>query len=319
MKKQILLLETIAESAHQLLAENFGVHLSDDPYSGATIAAEYPIHAIVTRGKGAVNDQLIAACEPLEVIARCGVGLDNIDVGFASNQQIPVINAPNINASTVAEHTLALILMLQRQLFTVVTAVKIQRWYVRNRYNGDEIRGKMLGVVGLGNIGLKVAHLAKAFGMNVQYWDISDQSQSFPRKELKDLLRTSDIITLHLPLVKATHHLIGSHELALMRPHALLINTARGGIIDQQALQYALLKGRIGGFAADVLEKEPPAYNEDWLALPNVLVTPHNASLTATTYNDMCVTTVNNVIDILQGRSVDPHFVFNRRELETYG
>ena len=315
MKKQILLLETISEPSYQLLKESFTVHLARSPFSGGEIAAKHPIHGIITRGKGAVNDQLIFECEPLEVIARCGVGLDNINVSFASKQEIPVINAPNSNADTVAEHTLALMLMLQRQLFSSVVAVKTQQWKSRNNYKGDEIRGKTLGILGLGNIGQKVGKLAQLFGMKVQYWDIQEKEVPYEKVDFESLFRTSDIITSHIPLVEETYHLIGKRELSLMQPHALLINTARGKIIDQKALQQAILAERIGGFAADVLEQEPPSSEENWLILPNVIITPHSASLTTTTFNEMCMTTVNNVIHLLNGNPVDPKFIFNRNEL----
>ena len=315
MKKQILLLETISEPSYQLLKDKFTVHLAQSPYSGGDIADKHSIHGIITRGKGAVNDQLIFECGPLEVIARCGVGLDNIDVAFASNQEIPVINAPNSNANTVAEHTLALILMLQRQLFASVVSVKTQQWKFRNKYQGDEIRGKTLGILGLGNIGQKVAQLAQLFGMKVQYWDQVEKEVPYKKVDFNTIFRTSDIITIHVPLVNETHHLVGRRELTMMQPHALLINTARGKIIDQQALKGVLLEERIGGFASDVLEEEPPSSEENWLLLPNVIVTPHSASLTKSTFHEMCMTTVKNVIQLLNGETIDPKYIFNRNEL----
>ncbi|NJK82764.1 MAG: hypothetical protein HC912_02080 [Saprospiraceae bacterium] len=141
------------------------------------IAEKQPIHAIVTRGKGEVNETLIAACPDLQVIARCGVGLDNVNVDFATQKGIKVVNAPGSNADTVAEHALCLMLMLQRHLYASVQAVKQNDWQFRNRYQGDEIRGKTLGILGLGNIGSKVAHLAAAFGMHIIYWDVQPKNQ----------------------------------------------------------------------------------------------------------------------------------------------
>lgn len=164
-KQNVLLLETIAESAHSLLEQHGQVFLADSPYSGGEIAAQHPIHAIVTRGKGDVSQQLIDQCPDLKVIARCGVGLDNVDVPHATKKGVKVLNTPGANAATVAEHTIALMLMLQRHLYQSVQAVKANDWGYRTQYQGDELNGKRLGILGLGNIGSRVAQIAQALGM----------------------------------------------------------------------------------------------------------------------------------------------------------
>lgn len=313
--KNVLLLESVSDEAYQLLKSNSRLWEASSPTAGGEIAAKKKVHAIVTRGKGDVSEELIRQCPDLEVIARCGVGLDNIDVGFATERGIRVINAPGSNADTVAEHALALMLMLQRDLFNSIAAVKNKRWGFRNSYGGDEIRGRTLGILGLGNIGRKVAALAQAFGMNIVYWDLALQQVPYELLSLEDLLGRSDIISLHLPLTPQTKHLIDAAALEKMPPHALIVNTSRGGVIDQTALAKALQQGRIGGFAADVLDVEPPKANDPLPHLPNVLITPHSASLTARTYNEMCVTTVRNTLALLRGEDIEEHYIFNGKEL----
>lgn len=317
--KHVLLLETVSDDADALLRRQVRVSDAGSPFAGGEIARKGPVHAIVTRGKGDVSRELIEQCPDLEVIARCGVGLDNIDVDFATERDIRVVNAPGSNADTVAEHALALMLMLQRQLFQSIAAVKNDNWDFRKTYGGDEIRGKTLGILGMGNIGKKVARLAEAFGIEIVYWDARQQSLPFPSMLLDEVLQRSDILTIHLPLTEKTKHLINRDTLGKMPNHALLINTARGPIIDQEALTEALQQGQIGGFAADVLQTEPPAKEDPLLKMPNVLITPHSASLTARTYNEMCVVTVENTLKLLAGKPVEERYVFNRKELQDGG
>lgn len=311
-KPNILLLESITPQAMDLLDSKVNILSSDSPFSGGAIAQENAITAIITRGKGDVSKELIALCPDLKIIARCGVGLDNINVAFATQKKIKVVNAPGSNADTVAEHTLALMLMLQRNLFNSIEAVKSNDWDFRKNYVGDEIRGKSLGILGLGNIGKKVAKLATAFGMKINYWRGHSDSSDYQKLSFQDLLQQSDIISLHLPLVQETKHLIGEKELASMPNHALIINTSRGAIIEEKALINALQQKEIGGFAADVLEIEPPEKENLLLQFSNALITPHSASLTSTTYNNMCVMTVQNVLDLLEGKKIEDRFIFNK-------
>lgn len=316
MKKNILLLETVSEEADQLLRSGANVFMADTPTSGPAIAEQHPIHAIVTRGKGDVSETLISKCPDLEVISRCGVGLDNVNVEAATAAGVKVVNAPGINADTVAEHALALMLSLQRQMYRSIAAVKDNDWAFRTAYTGDEIRGKTLGVLGLGNIGAKVARLASAFGMQVIYWNLEEVTEvDYKFSTLDEVLTKSDIITLHLPLTDHTHHLINEEALAKMKAHALIINTSRGAVIDETALLEALMQRKVGGFAADVLSVEPPADDYALLQLDNVLVTPHSASLTARTYNEMCVLTVRNTLALLAGNEIDGRCVFNAKML----
>ena len=310
-KKNVLLLETVSEKALQMLEDQTHLHLADDPFSGGKIAAQYPIHAIVTRGLGAVNSTLISSCKELEIIARCGVGLDNIAVPFATKKGIKVINAPGSNADTVAEHTLALLLALSRNLYQNMEAVKQNNWGYRKQYQGDEIRGKKLGLIGMGNIGQKVALLAKAFGMEVGYWNRSPKIVDCCYEDLNSLLAHSDVLSLHLPYTPETAGFLNQERLKKIKKGALLINTSRGELIDQTVLTEYLKEGQIGGFAADVLAQEPPTEEEPLIQLNNVLITPHTASLTTLTFDEMCVLTVQNTLDLLYGKSINEKYIYN--------
>lgn len=318
MKKNILLLETVADEAFQLLVESTNIEIftayGDKPLS--EIVTNTPIHAVITRGKGQVNKDLMEACPQLEVAARCGVGLDNVDVKEASNRRIKVVNAPGSNASTVAEHTISLMLMLQRNLYKAISEAKAGNWNWRNQFVGDEISGKTLGILGLGNIGQKVAKIAEAFGMRVIYANRSILTVPYERLSFEEVLRESDIISLHLPLVPETNQLIDAKAFEHMKPTALLINTARGAIVDQSALLQALDNKQIAGYGADIPMATPPSPNDPLITHPNTLITPHVGSLTATTYTNMCVSTVKNVLEILNNGKPQIESIFNRKELD---
>jgi D-3-phosphoglycerate dehydrogenase / 2-oxoglutarate reductase len=315
--KNVLLLETIADDALAILksAENIQIFAaySDEPL--AKILSENTIHAVITRGKGQVNEALMAACPDLQVAARCGVGLDNVDVKEATARKIKVVNAPGANASTIAEHTLSLMLMLQRNLYQSITEVKTGNWEARNHFQGDELNGKTLGILGMGNIGKKVAKLGDAFGMKVIYWSRTKMENGFEFASFEDILRKSDIISIHLPYYPELHHLINEQAFSMMKPSVLLINTARGTIVDQDILYKNLENKTIAGFGADVLSTEPPSPYDPLLSHPKALITAHVGSLTATTYTQMCVSTVNNVLAILSGKEPQLESVFNRKEL----
>ncbi|WP_437370256.1 2-hydroxyacid dehydrogenase [Maribacter litoralis] len=317
-KKNILLLETVAEDAMSILEEasDMNILTGFDETSVTSQIQNYSIDAIITRGKGQVRDSFMAQLPNLKVISRCGVGLDNIDVSSATKRGIKVVNAPNSNADTIAEHTIALLLMLQRNLYNAVTMVKENRWQDRGSYVGDETHGKTLGIIGMGNIGKKVAKIASALGMKVIYWSSKKEDVPYTFVDLDTLLKTSDSISLHLPLTSKTENLIDKAAFSKMKTNALLINTARGGIIDQKELFQGLENKKIAGFAADVLVEEPPAKNDPLLQLKNVLITAHLGSLTKTTYTKMCTMTVKNTLAILRNEAPMENCVFNKKELD---
>lgn len=312
--KNILLLETVADEALQILQKATDVTVLPAYETGFNQGLSN-VDAVITRGKGQVNPALIDACPQLKVVGRCGVGLDNIDVTYATSKRIKVVNAPGANAQTIAEHTMALMMALQRNLYRSIAEVKAGNWAWRNQFEGDEIYGKTLGIIGLGNIGKKVAAMATAFGMNVIYHDRAPDNPAYTYRSFDQLIAEADIITLHLPLLADTKGLFKRTTFEKMKRSALLINTARGSIVDQNALYEALKAGTIAGFAADVLTAEPPANGDPLLSLPNVLITAHVGSLTTRTYTKMCVDTVNNILAVLRGDQPDENCIFNRREL----
>ncbi|NOT31094.1 MAG: phosphoglycerate dehydrogenase, partial [Planctomycetes bacterium] len=221
--------------------------------------------------------------------------------------------APGANTNTVAEHTLALMLDLARGITRGARAVAAGRWEERAHYRGDELAGLSLVIVGFGSIGQRVATLAAAFGMHVRvaaHPARPDAPGPYPRLPLHELLASADVVTLHVPLTPATRSLLGAAELACMKPGALLVNTARGALIDMPALRSALACGALGGFAADVLDVEPPRPDDPLLTADNVLLTPHVASLTAATYRTLCLVTAENVVRVLRGEAPEPRSVF---------
>lgn len=291
MKKNVLLLESITKEAQDILAEH--VHV-------LTERGEQPVHAIITRGKEQIDKTLIEAYPELQAVARCGVGLDNVDVETAKAKNIQVINTPGANAATMAEHTLSLMLMLTRNMYQSVAEVKNGNWNWRSQYSGDELAGKTLGILGMGDIGERVARLGEAFGMKVLYWNRSEKDLPYSYKPLQEVLQEADVLSLHLPLSDGTEGILGAEELALIKPSALLINTARGALIDHDALFEALTNKKIAGFAADVLPQEPPVGDWPIIQLRNVLITPHSGSLTESTFRQMCKIVVQKVIDALK-------------------
>jgi D-3-phosphoglycerate dehydrogenase / 2-oxoglutarate reductase len=315
MTKNILLLETIADEAFQLLsdAEDVAIHTAFDGLPAAEVLAG--IDAVITRGLGQVNALLMDSCPRLAVAARCGVGLDNVQVAEATRRNIKVVNAPGSNANTVAEHSIALMLMLQRNLFQALTDVKSGNWAARSTFKSDEVGEKTLGILGLGNIGGKVAHIAAALGMEVIYWSKSPKAVPYRHVSKEALLALSDVISIHLPFNAETENLIDAEALRQVKPSCIIINTARSQIVDKTALVAALETGKLAGYGADVPMLPAPAAEDALIAHPKALITAHVSSLTATTYKNMCLRTVNNVLAILRGQAPDEDCVFNRGDL----
>lgn len=318
MSQRILLLETLAEEAMELLntSEDVEIVFALDEISLNEALEKPDFQAIITRGKGQVRSQLMDQILGLQVIARAGVGLDNIDIDEASQRNIKVVNAPKSNANTIAEHTISLMLNLQRNLFNAFNMVKEGRWKERGNYVGDELHGKTLGVLGMGNIGKKVARIAEALGMEVCYWSAYREPVSYAMLTFDEVLKKSDVITIHLPLTSDTENLISQEAFDQMKEGAILINTARGKIIDQESLINALNSGKLGGFGADVLADEPPKADEPLVTHPNTLITAHVGSLTKTTYTKMCTMTVENTLAILQGKDPMENCIFNQQSLK---
>jgi D-3-phosphoglycerate dehydrogenase / 2-oxoglutarate reductase len=307
---KILLLEPVHEDAHRLLAEAGEVIVAerlDAEYLSSAIA---DADAAITRGKGRLPREVLTAGKKLKAVARCGVGTDNIDVAAATELGIPVIYAPGSTTMAVAEHAMMLMLMVARRAARLNAEVKSGNWAYRDQYGmGIELRGKTLGILGLGDIGRRIAELGRGFGMKVAYWSRHSRDERFAYLERDELLRQADVLSLSVALSSETRHLINRTTLALMKPTAIIINTARGDVIDDEALSEALSSGRLAGAGIDVLAASHEQH-PFWL-LDNVVATPHVAAVTDVTFRQMCVPTAQEVIDIVRGKAPDPKLVRN--------
>ena len=234
--------------------------------------------AIVIRSATRVTAEVLAASPSLRVVVRAGTGLDNVDVAAARARGVTVRNTPAANAVSVAELTLGLLLAFERHLAPAATDLRQGRWE-KTKYAGREIAGRTLGLLGFGRIGREVALRARAFALEVRAHDplIDCWPDGFDwvgRESFDGLLASADFLSLHLPLEPGTRHRIGAEALARMKPEAVLVNAARGGVVDEAALHAALVAGRLRGAILDVFEQEPPGENP-LLGMPQVLATPH--------------------------------------------
>ena len=224
----------------------------------------------------------------LRLVQLLSAGYDRVDIEAARKAKIPVANNGGANALAVSEHAIMLMLAVLKRLIRFHNDVVAGKWRVGNQDEGRvyELGGKTVGIVGLGNIGKKVARRVSAFDARVQYYDIArlteheEDALGLRFVLFDELLRTSDIVTLHVPLDDSTRHLIGGRELGLMKPTAILINTCRGPVVDEDALHAALSQGKIVGAGLDVMVEEPPKPNHPLFSLPNVTLTPHSAGPT---------------------------------------
>ncbi len=259
---------------------------------------------LVVRSRTKVTTDVIAAAEKLRVIGRAGVGVDNIDVDKATEKGIIVLNSPHGNTISAAEHAIALLTSLSRNIAQANNSLKRGEWK-RSDYTGVELNQKTLGVIGVGRIGSEVARRARSLGMHVIAYDpyiTKDHAEKLGLEivAFEDLLKQSEFITLHLPLNPTTHHLIGEKELAMLKPGTRIINCARGGLIDEDALCEALQKGSVAGAALDVFEQEPPESCR-LLDLENVIVTPHLGALTKEAQINVALQVSDQVIMALKG------------------
>ncbi|RLI91465.1 MAG: 3-phosphoglycerate dehydrogenase [Candidatus Altiarchaeales archaeon] len=242
--------------------------------------------AVIVRSSTRITREVIDRASRLKVIARAGAGLDNIDISYAVSRGIAVLNAPEALSIAVAEHVFALLLTIFRNICLANNSMKRGEW-IKHALLGRELFGKTIGIIGLGRIGVEVAKRAKAFGMNVIAYirrpkKIVEELNISATFSLEELLRNSDIITLHIPLTPQTRHMIGEREIALMKDGVVIINTSRGAVIDGKALLKGLKSGKVLAAGIDVWVNEPP--KETWelelVKHPRVIATPHIGSMT---------------------------------------
>ena len=260
--------------------------------------------ALISLLTDAVDRSVVDAAPNLKVIANVAVGFNNIDIPYALSRGVVVTHTPDVLTESVADFTWALILAITRRLAEGERVVRRGAWkgWALDFMLGTELRGKQLGLVGVGRIGRAVAARASAFGMRVAFTEVFEttvdgaEAMSFDR-----LLTTSDVVSLHVPLTPETRHLMDKRTLARMKRSAFLINTARGPVVDEEALAWALQQHLIAGAALDVFENEPTVH-PDLLTLENVLLVPHLASGTTETRTAMAELAADNVLAVLQGR-----------------
>ncbi len=235
--------------------------------------------AIVIRSATKATKELIDAAPNLKVIGRAGIGLDNVDLEHAKSKGITVVNTPAATTISVAELTFAFILASYREIVKGTNTIKEGRWE-KKALKGLEVYGKTLGVAGIGRIGTAVAERAEAFGMNIIAYDPYVKSDKYENVDFDGLIKRSDFITLHLPLTPETKHMISTDQFSMMKDGVVILNVARGGTIDEDALYEAMTSGKVKMAALDVFEVEPPAGN-NLLTLPNLICTPHIGAQTA--------------------------------------
>ncbi|MDQ2680712.1 MAG: phosphoglycerate dehydrogenase [Candidatus Eremiobacteraeota bacterium] len=276
---------------------------------GALLEAVRDADGLIVRSETRVDAELLQCASRLVVIGRAGVGVDAIDVTGATQAGIVVVNTPAANTLAATEQTFALLLALLRHTAGASTAIRAGRWE-RSPFIGSELYGKTLGIVGLGRIGSEVASRARAFGMTVIACDpyVADsraRAQDVSLVLLDELLRDADIVTLHLPLNAQTKNLMGREQFLLMKPQAVFVNCARGGLVDEPALLAALDAGRLRAAAIDVIAHEPPEAGDTGARLhahPNVLATPHLGGSTHEALERIAVELAQDVVNVLQGR-----------------
>jgi D-3-phosphoglycerate dehydrogenase len=281
----------------------------------ARYAAELQGAAGILLRPGYITPTLLDRLPDLKVVAVHGAGVDQVDVEACTLRGVQVTNAPGANADAVAELTLGLMLALARRLTESAGRVQSGRVWGEARHTGSELRGKTLGLIGIGQIGRRVAALAKAFGMKVVAYDPgvpSDQVRARGARPLglEKLLAAADYVSLHVPAMPATHRLIGARTLRLMKPGAFLVNAARGPLVDEAALVKALKAGKLAGAALDVLDGEPPDRRSAIFEAPNVILTPHMGGSTHECLETIAHTAATDIARVLSGRA--PKFRVNR-------
>lgn len=260
--------------------------------------------ALIVRSQTMVTAEIIAKAAQLKIIGRAGVGTDNIDLEAATQHGIIVVNAPHGNTNSAAEHTMAMTMSLSRNIPQAYHALKQKQWN-RKKFIGTELKGKTLGIVGLGRIGTEVAYRAKGQRMQVIAYDPfftpeKAEKMGIDYGSLKEVLQAADFITVHTPLMKNTRHLINADTMKLMKDGVQIINCARGGIIDEEALYDAIVSGKIAGAALDVFEEEPATENR-LLTLPQVIATPHLGASTIEAQENVAIDVSKDIVRYLRG------------------
>lgn len=303
---RILVCDGLEKAGVDKLLSVSGVTVDERPSIDTDELAEIigGYEALIVRSKTQVTDELIERATSLRVIGRAGTGVDNIDVSASTRRGIIVMNAAAGNTVTTAEHTMAMLLSLARQIPQAVNSTRTGHWE-KNRFLGVELMGKTLGIIGLGRIGAAVAQRARAFGMNILAYDPyftreAARELGIEMAALDELLARADIITLHTPLTNETRGMINAVAIEKMKPGVRLINCARGGLIDEAALADAIRLGKVSGAALDVFQREPISPDNPLLEFDQVIATPHLGASTAEAQLGVATMIAEQVLDFLK-------------------
>jgi D-3-phosphoglycerate dehydrogenase / 2-oxoglutarate reductase len=317
--KKVLLAEPIDEAGIKVLTGRVDVLISPDPSGESVGQFLKEVQGLIVRTATKVTRSMIEAAPRLEVISRTGGGLDNVDIEAATESNVVVCGVKGPQDRFVAEHAVALIMALGKQIFYLNQEVRKGNFKSRYDYRPMGLAGKRVGVMGLGRIGRIVAEMCHHLGMEVWGYDpyLNPEDLHLPglvfTKEREEIIRTSDFLSLHVPLSPETQGLIGKKEIDLMKPTAFLINTSRGEIIDEPALIDALRQGKIAGAGLDVFAKEPPETSHPFFQMENVILTPHTGALTKDAVAQLAEGAAQNIIDVLEGRK--PSYSINWDEV----
>lgn len=302
----VLICDEVDPILNKILEDN-GLKVSYEPtITPEQIMEKIPsFNIVIVRSRTTITKEIIDKAENCKIVARVGVGLDNVDQEAAKAKNIRVINAVEGAMNAVAELVLGLMLSLARQTTRGDRGIRNGQW-LKKELKGTELRGKYLGIIGLGNIGKRLGRLAKALNMNIIGYDVIPIDEEFSKEvglmkaDLNTLLQSSDYVSIHVPLLDSTYHLIDAQKISTMKKTAKIINTSRGGVIDEDALYDALKNGNLGGAALDVFEKEP-ALDHKLAELDNVILTPHIGAQTKEAQSLAANVIGEKIIQILRG------------------
>ncbi|MFB5624521.1 MAG: D-2-hydroxyacid dehydrogenase [Nitrosopumilus sp.] len=302
----VLICDEVDPILNKILIDN-GLNVSYEPEITPEQILEKisTFNIIIVRSRTTITKEMIDKADNCKIIARVGVGLDNVDQDAAKAKEIRVINAVEGAMNAVAELVLGLMLSLARQTTRGDREIRNGKW-LKKELKGTELRGKYLGIIGLGNIGKRLGRLARALNMNIIGYDVIPIDEEFAKEvglmkaDLGTLLQSSDYVSIHVPLLDSTYHLLDAEKMSTMKKTAKIINTSRGGVVDEDALYNALKNGTLGGAALDVFEKEP-AIGTKLAELDNVILTPHIGAQTKEAQSLAANVIAEKIIQILRG------------------
>jgi len=306
LNQSVLICDQVSSTLKEILEKN-GLKVTYEPEITPEQTAEKigNFQVVVVRSRTKMTRELIAKADKCKIIARVGIGLDNIDQDAAKEKNIKVINAVEGAITAVAELVIGLMLSMAREIPRADREIRKGNW-IKKELMGSELKGKYLGIVGLGNIGKRLGRLARALNMNIIGYDVIPIDEEFSKEvglmkaDLDTLLSSADYVSFHVPLLDSTRHMINAEKLKMMKNTARIINTSRGGVIDEEALYNSLKDGSLAGAALDVFEVEPATENK-LITLPNFIATPHIGAQTKEAQLLAANIIAEKIIQILRG------------------